>query len=201
MDAQAAHQLSSDSLAASCDRTHLYVIWGLTPLPLASAAAPLRQPNPRQTQSAGSAQHGSRAAQQGSAASQAGFSSFSQTDASAAADSAQPAAAQNTDHNLTDRDSVLRHGDYRGLTGPDDLVASLRRLRPHLHASGPFTSQSAGSTQAEGASSASGQFSIGVIAVLGGSGPLLSNTSCLICLCFPGMLCMCRKWVMFWSML
>ena len=192
MDAQTAQQLSSDSLAASCDRTHLYVIWGLTPLapPLAPAAAPLSEPNRQQKQPAGSAQHGSRAAQRRSAASWAGFSSFAQTDASAGVDSAQSAAAQNTDHNLTDRDSVLRHGDYRGLTGPDDLVASLRRLRPHLHASGPFTSQSAGSTQAGGASSASGQFSIGVIAVLAGDGPSLPN--CAACLPDPGVLGMCK---------
>lgn len=145
-----AAQLSDNSLAASCDRTHLYVIWGLIPLgpPLTQA-----EPTSSQTQPADGTQYGSQAAQRGSAA---GSSSFSQTDASASADSTQSAAAQNTDHNLSDRDSVLRHGDFRGLTGPDDLVTSLRRLRPHLHASGPFSSQSAGAAGAKGASGNSG---------------------------------------------
>lgn len=134
------------------------MIWGLTPLPLplAPAAAPLSEHNGSQTQSTASAQHGSSTAQRGSAASQAGSSSFSQTDACASADSAQTAAAQNTDHNLTDRDSVLRHGDFRGLTGPDDLVASLRRLRLHLHSSGPFSAQSAGPAGAKGPAGSSG---------------------------------------------
>lgn len=157
-DAQAAQQQSNDSLAASCDRTHLYVIWGLTPLPpaLALAAFPLSEINGSQTQSAGNAQHLSRAAQSGFAASQAGVSSSSQMAGGALADSAQNAAAENTDHNLSDRDSVLRHGDFRGLTGPDDLVASLRRLRPHLHASAPFSPQSATPAAAKGSSGASG---------------------------------------------
>lgn len=194
IDAQAAQQLSNDSLAASCDRTHLYVIWGLTPLPspLAPATAPLSEPNISRTQSAGNAQHGSRAAQRGSAASQADFSSFSRTDASASAESAQTAAAENTDHNLTDRDSVLRHGDYRGLTGPDDLVASLRRLRPHLHASGPFTAQSAAFTQAEGASAASGQSSFCVITSLAGHGPSLLNSQICSRLSSCQEPCVCR---------
>lgn len=158
-DSQAPQQLSDNSLAASCDRTHLYVIWGLTPLPppLAQATSPLSEPNSRQRQPAEGTQYGSRAAQRGSA----GSSSFSQTDATAPDDSAQAAAAaQNTDHNLSDRDSVLRHGDFRGLTGPDDLVTSLRRLRPHLHASGPFSSQSTGAAGAKGASGTSGQLNL-----------------------------------------
>ena len=152
------------------------MIWGLHPLapPSAPAAAPLSEPNSSQTQSAGVAQSGKTAARRGSAASEAGLSSFSQADASASAASAQTAAAQNTDHNLTDRDSVLRHGDYRGLTGPDDLVASLRRLRPHLHALGPFSSQAAGSAPVEGASCASRKSSICVTALLAGDGPSLT---------------------------
>lgn len=149
---QASQQHSNDSLAASCDRTHLYIIWGLTPLPPsltpAATTAPVGQASGSQTEAAGSSQHHHRGALGNSA--HAGFSTLHS--AAGGLDESAAAAAQNTDHNLTDRDSVLRHGDFRGLTGPDDLVASLRRLRPHLHASEPFSPQTAGAAAAQRAS-------------------------------------------------
>lgn len=149
---QASQQHSNDSLAASCDRTHLYVIWGLTPLPPALTPAtttpPVGQASGSQTEAAGSSQRLHRGTLGDSV--QAG-SSRSHS-AAGGPDESGAAAAQNTDHNLTDRDSVLRHGDFRGLTGPDDLVASLRRLRPHLHASEPFKPHTAGAAAAQHAS-------------------------------------------------
>ena len=149
---QASQQQSDASLAASCDRTHLYIIWGLTPLPPALVPAtrtpPVGQASGSRSDTTGSSQHYRRGSNRDSA--QAGSSRL-HSGAGSLSKSAG-AAAENTDHNLTDRDSVLRHGDFRGLTGPDDLVASLRRLRPHLHASEPFSPQSAGPAAARPAS-------------------------------------------------
>lgn len=159
----APQQHSYDNLAASCDRTHLYIIWGLTPPPPSLTPAAnttlVSEASGSRTEAARSWQRHRRAAERSSAGSQIGPSSTPHTAAGGLNDTAG-SAAQNTDHNLTDRDSVLRHGDFRGLTGPDDLVASLRRLRPHLHASEPFGPQSAGSVAPQRASASARRSSL-----------------------------------------
>ena len=140
---QAMQQRDRNSLAASCDKTHLFVIWGLTPLPPpltppAEATPPSNEADSSHMQSASDPVRHCIAAQGRPVAGQTRLESSMQAQAA----TRSGVIAQNADHNITDRDSVLRNGDFRGLTGPDDLVASLRRLRPHLHASGPFSTRS-----------------------------------------------------------
>ena len=141
--AWAAQEQESSRLAASCDRTHLFVVWGLTPQP------PLFTP-PADACTSSPAICGAQdwhspsvSDQHDRLTSHSGSSTNVPRKAGPSNSADIMTAAQNADHNLTDRDSILRHGDFRGLTGPDDLVASLRRLRPHLHASDPFHPRSA----------------------------------------------------------
>ena len=143
-EAQAMQQRDSNNLAASCDRTHLFVIWGLTPLPQQpmdpqSEAAPTsNKTGNSEMQSASDPVLHSNTSRNRAFEGQTRAESSMQAEGIAGAEGV----AHNTDHNIADRDSVLRNGDFRGLTGPDDLVASLRRLRPHLHASEPFGTKS-----------------------------------------------------------
>ncbi len=156
-------------LAAACDKTHLFVIWG--PLPVeapnqihhdeasSSHAAPSVESAPRlSAPSVESAGSGAAFAAQltnvmlsSEASWQPGLppSTDAQTDAPSASSSSHSASHCNTVHQPSST-PVKQHGSNAfGVSGagavddPDHLVACLRRLRPHLHASGPFSPRAA----------------------------------------------------------
>lgn len=181
--AAASHQMPSAqqsraTLAAACDRTHLSVIWGPTPVGI---------PNqPCDTEASSSHASSLLEAEEHSAAGAARPADVVLSREASWQPQGGPAADTLTDRLLPNSSSSSSHmtrhsnGDQRlciaqggdhssrvapqddggapagvgyggAVSGPDDLVACLRRLRPHLHASGPFSPRSA-SAKAEFAS-------------------------------------------------
>ena len=168
---QGTAQQNRDRLAASCDKTHLFVIWG--PLPTQASAQNYRYEasSSHAVSSVESADSSAAAAAQQAgvmwsreASWQPGITpaSDAQTDAPSAISSSHSGSHSNTGQESSST-HVKQHGGDRaqcnagnafGVNGgaavddPDHLVACLRRLRPHLHASGPFSPRAAsGSTQ------------------------------------------------------
>jgi len=170
-------QQSRDRLAAACDKTHLFVIWG--PLPVA-ASAQIHHDEASSSHAAPSVESAPwlSAPSVESAGSSAAFAAQlanvmlsreaswqpglppgtdAQTDTPSASSSSRSGSHSHTVHQSSSThvkqhggNSAQRHtSNAFGVNGagavddPDHLVACLRRLRPHLHASGPFSPRAA----------------------------------------------------------
>ena len=163
-------QQSRDRLAAACDKTHMFVIWG--PLPVEAsdqihhdeASSSHAAPSVESAESSASfAAQLANVMLSREASWQPGLppATDAQTDAPSASSSRHSGSHSNAVHQSSNT-HVTQHGDNArchisnafGVSGagavddPDHLVACLRRLRPHLHASDPFSPRAAsGSTQ------------------------------------------------------
>ena len=182
-------QQNRDILAAACDRTHLFVIWGPTPQdptdpsvadtgysPVqADAVKPLslqggKDPNLSvQYTSAGAQQADvlSPSQQEWAAVKDAvNIPSSSSSSQSIGLSNSSSSRGRQGTTDTSSRQSVglsnssmqgsrddalaasaaaaaaVRKSEHGSVNDPDDLVACLRRLRPHLHASGPFSPRS-----------------------------------------------------------
>ena len=159
-------QQNRDRLAAACDKTHLFVIWG--PLPV-EASDQIHHDEASSSHAAPSVEAAESsaafAAQQADVMSsreaswQPGLppATDAQTDAPSASSSRHSGSHSNTVHQSSSTHVTQHGGDSAqrytsnafGVNGagavddPDHLVACLRRLRPHLHASGPFSPRAA----------------------------------------------------------
>ncbi len=168
---QGTAQQNRDRLAASCDKTHLLVIWGPLPMEASDQIHHDEASSSHAASSVESAESSAAAAAQQAdvmlsreASWQPGLppATDAQTDAPSASSSSHSGSHSNTGHQSSSThvkqhggNSAQRHtSNAFGVNGggavddPDHLVACLRRLRPHLHASGPFSPRAAsGSAQ------------------------------------------------------
>ena len=141
-------QQHSDALAAACDRTHLFIVWGLTPFTqpeapdsttaIANDCVRLSNADIGRPQLSNSAAAGAAAGDAATAVDAAGGACAG---AGAAIGAAATTAADDSAGAVNN--SEPSKGGFRDKISANDLVARLRRLRPQLHATGPCSPKSA----------------------------------------------------------
>ena len=165
-------QQSRATLAAACDRTHLSVIWGPTPEGIPDQPCDTEASSSHASSNLEAKEHSATGAarpadvvlsREASWQPQGGPAADTLTDRLLPNSSSSSSSSQMTRHSNGDqRMCTAQGGDHSSrvapqddggapasvgyggaVSGPDDLVACLRRLRPHLHASGPFSPRSA----------------------------------------------------------
>lgn len=168
---QGTAQQNRDRLAAACDKTHLFVIWGPLPVEAPDQNCHHEASSSHAVSSVESAESSAASAAQQAdvmlsreASWQPGVppANGAQTDTPGASSSSHSGSHSNTGQESSSAhvkqrssNTAQRHtssafgvNDGGAVDDPDDLVACLRRLRPHLHASGPFSPR-AGSGSAQ----------------------------------------------------
>ncbi|DBA91602.1 TPA: hypothetical protein ACH3X1_003213 [Trebouxia sp. C0004] len=170
---QGTAQQNRNWLAAACDKTHLFVIWGPLPVEASDQNCHGEASSSHAVSSVESAESSAALAAPQADVAWPGLSreaswqpglppaTDAQTDAPSTSSSSHSGSHSNTGQESS-RVHVKQHSGNTahrptrnafGVNGggavddPDDLVACLQRLRPHLHASGPFSLRAAsGST-------------------------------------------------------
>ena len=148
---QATAQQNREMLAAACDRTHLFVIWGPSSLESPQQSAEhddspsfdLADTSPSlstvEARERSQLEHSTARQPVPDVATSRQVASLQQTQL--AVDRRSGLHDSSSRHPVCQSSSSKTQGSNKAAAGvdADDLVAHLRRLRPHLHASGPFS--------------------------------------------------------------